>query len=164
MSHQEKILFIQFKFLGDIVFLTPTLKAYKEQFPEKELHVLVPKEAVPLLSNLVFIDKVWGFPRIRGKFNLFSSIKFLMKLRSLNYEYSLDFAGNDRGSIATRFISAKQRIGVVRFNSTLLQKFAYQIKVNIDSFTPSYIDFNKQIVQKALNFTFFKISIATNYC
>jgi ADP-heptose:LPS heptosyltransferase len=44
MSSQEKILFIQFKFLGDIVFLTPTLKAYKEQFPEKELHVLVPKE------------------------------------------------------------------------------------------------------------------------
>jgi ADP-heptose:LPS heptosyltransferase len=156
MSCQEKILFIQFKFLGDIVFLTPILKAYKEQFPEKELHVLVPKEAVPLLSNLVFIDKVWGFPRVRGKLNLFNSIKFLMKLRSLNYEYSLDLAGNDRGSIVTRFISAKQRIGVVRFNSTLLQKFAYQIKVNIDSFAPSYIDFNKQIVQKALNFTFFK--------
>jgi adenylate cyclase len=31
MSSQEKILFIQFKFLGDIVFLTPILKAYKEQ-------------------------------------------------------------------------------------------------------------------------------------
>lgn len=156
MSPQEKILFIQFKFLGDIVFLTPVLKAYKEQFPEKELHVLVPKEAAPLLSNLVFIDKVWAFPRVRGKLNLFNSIKFLMKLRSLNFECSLDFEGNDRGSIATRIIAAKQRIGVARFNSTLLQKSAYQIKVNTDFFAPSYIDFNKQILQKAFNFKFFK--------
>ena len=156
MSPQEKILFIQFKFLGDIVFLTPVLKAYKEQFPEKELHVLVPKEAAPLLLNLVYIDKVWAFPRIRGKLNLFNSIKVLIKLRSLNFACSLDFAGNDRGSIATRFISAKQRIGVVRFNSTLLQKSAYQIKVNTDSFAPSYVDFNKQIIQKAFSFEFSK--------
>ena len=156
MSLQEKILFIQFQFLGDIVFLTPALKAYKERFPEKELHMLVPKEAAPLLLNLVYIDKVWAFPRIRGKLNLFNSIKVLIKLRSLNFACSLDFTGNDRGSIATRFISAKKRIGVVRFNSTFLQKSAYQIKVNTDSFAPSYVDFNKQIIQKAFSFKFSK--------
>jgi ADP-heptose:LPS heptosyltransferase len=79
-----------------------------------------------------------------------------MKLRSLNFEYSLDFAGNDRGSLVTRLIKANQRIGVVTFNSNLLQKSAYQIKVYTDSFAPSYIDFNKQIVQEALHFDFLK--------
>lgn len=156
MTPKEKILIIQFKFLGDVVFLTPVLKAYKEQFPKKELHVLVSKEAAPLLSNLTYVDKVWAFPRIRGRLNLFDSINFLMKLRKLNFDFSLDFVGNDRGSLITRFISAKKRIGAVRVNSTLLQKTAYEIKVYTDSFPSSYIDFNKQFIQKALNFQFLK--------
>jgi len=152
----EKILFIQFKFLGDAVFLTPVLQAYKEHFPEKELHILVSQETAPLLSNLNYIDKVWAFPRVRGKLNLFNSIRILLKLRSLNFDFSFDFVGNDRGSIITRFISAKKRIGILRLTSNFLQKSAYQIKVYTDHSPHSYIDFNKYIIQKGLNFKFIK--------
>ena len=154
MSFDKKVLFIQFKFLGDVIFLTPIIKAYRYKFPNEEIHVLVSKEAAPLLSNLDFIDKVWAFPRVRGKLNLLTTIKFLMKLRSLNFDLSIDFAGNDRGSLFTSLISAKKSIGPVRSASNFIQKFAYKIRVNTDFFPPSYIDFNKQIIQKGLKFKF----------
>jgi ADP-heptose:LPS heptosyltransferase len=150
----NKVLFIQFKFLGDTVFLTPVLQAYKKHFPEKELHILVSQEAAPLLSNLNYIDKVWAFPRTRGKINFLESIRFIHKLRSFKFDIAVDFEGNDRGSLITRFLRADVRVGAIRPSSTFFQKSAYSKHVNTCRFPSSYIISNKKIIEKALGFKF----------
>jgi ADP-heptose:LPS heptosyltransferase len=154
MSNLHNILFIQFKFIGDIVFLTPTLKAYKNKFPNHKIHLLVSKDVVPLVYNLPYIDYFWAFPRIRGSLNLFSSIIFILKMRKYNFDFSLDFVGNDRGSMITRLIHSKLKIGLVRPNSNPFQSTAYDIKIYSELLPKSYILFNWYFIQRALNFTF----------
>ena len=66
----EKILAIQFKYLGDAVFLTPALRALRESQPGGELHVLVAAEITPLFAHLPWLTKVWSLPRTRGRARL----------------------------------------------------------------------------------------------
>ena len=156
-SKKFKILFIQFKYLGDVIFLTPVLKAFKTQFPYSQIHILVSSDVAPLLENLDFIDKVWPFPRVRGEINLIDSLKFLAKLRSHKFDLSLDFEGNDRGSLISRLIKCKYTIGAIRKSSSLLQKTAYSKVIDVSKFPPEYISFNKHILEEALNFRFTEV-------
>jgi heptosyltransferase-3 len=65
-ARPEKILAIQFKYLGDAVLLTPALRALRKQFPGAELHLLVPEEIAPILLHLPWLNCVWPMPRRRG--------------------------------------------------------------------------------------------------
>lgn len=76
-----KILAIQFKYLGDAVFLVPALRALREHQPECELHVLVAAEAVPVLEHLPWLTKVWPMPRTRGKARIRESWPIIRALR-----------------------------------------------------------------------------------
>src|ERR1017187_5552805 len=91
-----KILAIQFRYLGDAVLMTPALRALKEHFPDCELHVLVAEEAAPLLQHLPWLNRVWAFPRKRGKAKLRQSWPMIKALRRERYERSVDL---DRKSV-----------------------------------------------------------------
>ena len=80
-ANPMKILAIQFKYLGDAVFITPSLKALHQQYPEAEIHVLVAEEVLPVFRHIPFIKKAWGLPRTRGKAKLTQTLPFLSQLR-----------------------------------------------------------------------------------
>jgi ADP-heptose:LPS heptosyltransferase len=121
----QKILAIQFKYLGDAVFITPALEALQSQYPGAEIHVLVAQEVVPVLSHLSYVKKVWGLPRSRGKAKLLETFPFLKQLRKERFDLSIDFAGNDRGATLSLLIGAKDRVAVVDANSKFIQRIAY---------------------------------------
>jgi heptosyltransferase III len=130
----DKVLAIQFKYLGDAVILTPALKALKMQMPNIELHVLVAAEVAPLLSNLPWITKVWAMPRVRGKANLTQSIPFIKALRKEGFDKCIDFGGNDRGAFLSRACGAPIRLGSSTEGKVrLLQKICYTHVVNFDN-------------------------------
>lgn len=110
---RQKLLAIQFKYLGDVVVATPALRALRRAFPQWELHVLVPEEAAPLLQGLGWIDRVWKFPRIRGRLNFGASWPLIRQLRRERFAVSIDFAGNDRGALLSLMVGAGRRIGVI---------------------------------------------------
>jgi len=60
-----KILAIQFKYLGDAVFITPALEALHQQYPSAEIHVLVAQEVAPVLSHLTYVKKYGASPSAR---------------------------------------------------------------------------------------------------
>ena len=98
-SWPEKILAVQFKYLGDAVFVTPALRALRERWPEGEIHVLVAAEVAPLLANLPWIKKVWALPRTRGRARVRDSWPVIRALRREKFQRAVDFGGNDRGAI-----------------------------------------------------------------
>jgi ADP-heptose:LPS heptosyltransferase len=61
-----KILAIQFKYFGDAVLMTPSLRALREHFPRAEIHLLVPEEIAPIFQHLPWLNRVWPMPRRRG--------------------------------------------------------------------------------------------------
>lgn len=126
---RPKLLAIQFKYLGDAVVATPTLRALRRAYPDWALHVLVPEEAVPLLRHVAWIDRVWGFPRRRGELNLAASWRMVRQLRRERFAVSVDFAGNDRGALLSLLVGAPRRVGVVAPEGFLLRSRCYTDRV-----------------------------------
>lgn len=120
-----KLLAVMFKYLGDVVVATPTLRALKRAQPDRELHVLVPAEAVPLVEGLPWIDRVWAYPRKRGRANLGASLPLIRQLRAERFDVSIDFFGNDRGALLSRLIGARRRIGAVSAEGSFLRSRCY---------------------------------------
>jgi ADP-heptose:LPS heptosyltransferase len=106
-----KILALKFKYLGDVAIMVPALRALNERWPSAQLDVLVANEAVPILSELPWVHKVWGFHRSRGSASIRSSLPLILALRKQNFDRSVDFVGNDRGAILSWCIGAQRRLG-----------------------------------------------------
>jgi heptosyltransferase III len=105
-----KILALQFRYLGDAVLMTPALRAITEHFPDCELHVLVAEEVAPLLQHLPWLNRVWVFPRTRGKAKFARAWPLIRALRRERFDRSVDFSGNDRGAIVSLLCGARQRL------------------------------------------------------
>ena len=76
------ILFYGLFGLGDCIMMHPTIKAIKENFPEKKLYLFtMNKQVEEFYSNSNFIDKIFYFNLLKNK--LIPSIKFLLSLRKL---------------------------------------------------------------------------------
>ena len=151
MHKKTKLLAIQFKYLGDAVFITPALKAMKKELPECEIHLLVPLEVVPLFSNLEWITKIWGMPRNRGKKNLSQSIPLIKKLREEHFDKSVDFGGNDRGAILSLLAGAKSRIALTEHGPSLLQRLAYTKTEKVSEMSSSWVDRHQELLKLAWN-------------
>ncbi|MDR2463066.1 MAG: glycosyltransferase family 9 protein [Verrucomicrobiales bacterium] len=107
-----KILAIKFNLLGDVVMMTPALRALRARFPQAELHALVAENAAPLLANIPWLDKVWALPRKRGEAQWRKILPIVTALRREKFDRSVDFAGNDRGALLSLMAGARKRIGV----------------------------------------------------
>ncbi|HEY2329376.1 MAG TPA: glycosyltransferase family 9 protein, partial [Verrucomicrobiae bacterium] len=129
MPAEPKILAIQFKYFGDAVLMTPSLRALREKFPQGELHVLVPEQIAPLLQHLPWINRVWPMPRRRGRASLRLTWPVIRALRREHFDRSVDFAGNDRGAILSFLIGAQQRLGWAQHGGFLGRKFCYHQRV-----------------------------------
>ena len=138
-ARPEKILALQFKYLGDAVFLTPALRAIKEHLPDCELHVLVAAEVAPLLEKLPWIKKVWPLPRTRGQARLRDSWPIIRALRREKFDRAVDFGGNDRGAILSFLAGAKVRLAPVDAGAGLIRKFCYTDKFPADQLPESWV-------------------------
>jgi ADP-heptose:LPS heptosyltransferase len=140
VSHRpEKILALQFKYLGDAVFITPALRALREHFPAAELHVLVAAEVAPLLENLPWLKKVWPLPRTRGRARLRETWPLIRALRQEKFSRAVDFGGNDRGAILSFLSGAKIRLGPLECGSRLFRRLAYTQKIPAAQLPESWV-------------------------
>jgi heptosyltransferase III len=124
-----KILAIQFKYFGDAVLMTPSLRALREHFPDGELHVLIPEKIAPLLQPLPWLDRVWPMPHLRGRAALLQTWPVIRALRHERFDHSVDFASNDRGAIVSFLIGARQRLGWAEPGGFLGRRFCYNQRV-----------------------------------
>ncbi len=58
---EDKILIIKLESLGDVLRTTPLLAGIRERYPRAHITWLTRREAVPLLENNPFIDRVFAF-------------------------------------------------------------------------------------------------------
>jgi ADP-heptose:LPS heptosyltransferase len=130
MGRRQKILAMQFKFLGDAVFVIPALRAIKESQPDCVLHMLTPREFAPMYQHLPWLDRIWDMPRVRGRARLKQSWPIICALRQERFDRSVDFAGNDRGAIMSLLGGARQRLGPFSPGSFSFRRFCYTQRVS----------------------------------
>ena len=125
MPTEPKILALQFKYFGDAVLMTPALRALREKFPNGDLHILVPEGIEPLLRHLPWLDRVWAMPRQRGRASIRRTWPVIRQLRRERFDYSVDFAGNDRGAILSFLIGAQKRLSWATDGGFVGRRFCY---------------------------------------
>ena len=132
-ARPEKILAIQFKYLGDAALLTPALRALRKHFPGAEIHLLVPEEVAPLFQHVPWLNRVWPMPRRRGSASLRQTWPVIRALRRERFDRSVDFASNDRGAILSFIIGARQRLGWSQHGGFLGRRFCYNQHVALET-------------------------------
>ena len=126
-----KILAMQFRYFGDAAIMTPALRAIKEHFPDAGLQVLVAEEVAPVFQHLPWLERVWAFPRARGKAKLRQSWPVIRALRRERFDRSVDFGSGDRGAIMSFLCGARERLAPAFRGGFLGRRYCYTQTVPI---------------------------------
>ncbi|MEM0967164.1 MAG: glycosyltransferase family 9 protein [Verrucomicrobiota bacterium] len=115
-SHQERILIIRFKSIGDVLHTLPAVNAVRKNRPNAHITFLVCKSIAPLLEGFASVDEVMAIDRPAVK-KFWPAVPVLVSLlsliRSKRFTHVIDFQGYGETAWITRFSRAKERWGSV---------------------------------------------------
>ena len=101
-----RVLAIRPRALGDVVLITPALRALKRGWPEVGLEVATEPRFRPLLEGLEGVDRVWSLER-----DGWSTLRLIGALRRRRYDLVVDFFGNPRSALIARMSGARRTAG-----------------------------------------------------
>ena len=92
-SERLRILVLKLSATGDVVLITPSLRALRKRFPQAHITVLVGREHGELLNRCPYIDDLISFDRRREGMP-FGLLKVAKRLRSAQVDLVVDFQNN----------------------------------------------------------------------
>jgi ADP-heptose:LPS heptosyltransferase len=101
-----RLLAIRPRALGDVVLVTPALRALKLGFPDASLEVLTEARYRPLLEGQAGIDRIWSMER-----SWVAGAELIARLRERRFDLAVDFFGNPRTALITRLSGAPRTAG-----------------------------------------------------
>jgi len=102
----KKILLIQTAFIGDVILITPLIRAIKELYPDSLLDVMVIPQTADILDNNPNINKLVIFDKRKNKF-----ISFVNTLRIIKKK-KYDIAFSPHSSMTTALLMYLAKIPV----------------------------------------------------
>lgn len=122
---QDRILIAKMRYMGDVLLITPFIKAIRKAFPKAHLGVLVNKGTEDMLLNNPDVDEIITFDRSMG---LLAQWGFIRRLKKRRFQTVIDLTNSDRSAWIARLIGAWSRIGVISDNK-FRNKFLYNILI-----------------------------------
>ena len=104
----EKLLFIRYSALGDVVRGIPLAATIKETLPNIPLTWLLVHPYEELVKDQPYVDDVLVWDRSRG---LKGFIDVILRVRASGFTHLLSFQGTDRSAIIALFSGIKNRAG-----------------------------------------------------
>ncbi len=99
----KSVLAVQLKRLGDLILTTPALVALRQTMPQAKITLLIDRYSEELAPALPMVDEIFTYDRKR-------SLPIWLKLLFREYDYCLDFTGNDRSALVAFFSKAAERV------------------------------------------------------
>src|SRR5258708_12305080 len=99
----KSVLAVQLKRLGDLILTTPSLVAMGQTMPQAKIPLLIDRYSEELAPALPMVDEIFTYDRKR-------SLPIWLKLLFREYDYCLDFTGNDRSALVAFFSKAAERV------------------------------------------------------
>lgn len=134
----EKILVIQLRRVGDVVFTLPVLGALRRAFPKAKIDFLVEKPADQFTRLNPHLNETLVYEKNRAW-------HWLKEIRRRKYDWVLDFHANGRTLQITLFSGARVKAG---FSGPLTRLLAYNLRVETSH--GKYIVEQKMDVLRAL--------------
>ena len=99
----KSILVVQLKRLGDLILTTPALVGLRQAMPQAKITLLIDRYSEELVPALPMVDEILTYDHRR-------SLPIWLKLLFREYDYCLDFTGNDRSALVAFFSKAADRV------------------------------------------------------
>jgi len=107
----RKILIVQTAFIGDVLLITPLVKAVTKKYPSSCLDVMVIPACAEILENNIHIANVILFDKKHNDRGIFGFIHVLKKTRRRGYDLIIAPHRSLRTALLAFFTGAKVRIG-----------------------------------------------------
>lgn len=115
-----KILLIKQTSLGDVLHMTPVIRALKKWKPESEIDIVTDKRALEILKNNPYINKLYVLDIYKYEKEIFQSpLKFfstikeffshIKEVRKKKYDIAIDLQGLERSVIFLYLCKAKKK-------------------------------------------------------
>ena len=127
-----KVLVIQKKRIGDVLTSTVIFEAIKQKYPNSELHYLIYENAIAVVENNPFIDKIVVLNEITKKSKR-KFIAFLFSIRKEKYNVVIDAYGKPNSVLIGWFSGAKIKVTFDKIYSKIL--YSHQIERHKTSFS-----------------------------
>lgn len=108
---KEKILCIQLKQIGDVLMITPAIRALAQSRPDAEIHVLTQPPSNQIFQHNSHVAKVHLYP---GTEKPREVIALIRQLRKERFTTVIDFFGLPKTALLARLTAAPIRIGFDR--------------------------------------------------
>jgi len=104
--------------IGDVLMITPVLRALRETFPQAEITVVVNSGTEEMLANNPHIDEVLVYRRSDGKQGLLRRLRqeyeLARELRKRRFDLTIGFTEGDRTAWYSLLCGARYRFGIPR--------------------------------------------------
>jgi len=105
--YKKRILVFKFGALGDIVLISPSLRALREKFPKAEIQVIVKDKFKDVLQKCPYIDNLI----ILKNNGLIEIWKKIRQLRKQGFDFSIDLQNNRLTHVMGFMAGIKERFG-----------------------------------------------------
>jgi heptosyltransferase-2 len=112
MKHLKQILLVQTAFIGDVILLTPLIRATKELFPDAALDVLVIPQTRAALQNNPHIRKIHLFDKRGDKWSSWWNL--LHEIRQVHYDLVIAPHSSYTTSLLLQCANIPMRLGFNR--------------------------------------------------
>ena len=103
-----KFLLIQLRRIGDVLMTTPSIRLLHESYPNSNVTFLTESPSDQVLNENPNLNEILLY---RKPESIIESLSHFMNLRSRKFDCVIDFYGNPRSALMTRFSGAPMRIG-----------------------------------------------------
>ena len=103
-----KFLLIQLRRIGDVLMTTPSIRLLRESFPEAQFTFLTEPPSDQVLTENPYLDEILLFRKTE---TFRETLRFFRTIRHHQFDTVIDFFGNPRSALITRFSGAPIRIG-----------------------------------------------------
>jgi len=111
--NRKRILAVKTHALGDVLMVTPAIRALRQRYPKARIDFLVGEWASPVLKDNPHIDKIIQVPDIvLFKKKPIPLLKLILKLRSRKYDLAVLFQPSRSVRRLIRFTGAKELVGL----------------------------------------------------
>jgi len=139
---KEKILCIQLKQIGDVLMVTPAIRALADANPHAEIHILTQKPSDQIFQHNPNISTLILHP---GSNSIRDNISLIRRIRKERYTAVIDFFGQLKTAILARLSGAPIRIGFEKTGRSIF--YTHPVK---DTHTKPYSALQKAHLLTAL--------------
>ena len=107
----QTILVINMMHIGDLMLVTPALRALRSAYPDAQITLLTDKVLKPLVAENRCIDKCLAYDKHGRGRTLHALLKFIAAVRQRHYDLVINLHRNERASAIAAFSGAKRIIG-----------------------------------------------------